>query len=61
MQKENKIRKNYYKIALAKNLGFYTYSQLNNYPIYKVINLVTRVLIYEGKSRYKAIKLIENF
>ena len=55
------MRKNWYQIALNKNLGFYTYSQINNPPIYKVINLVTRILIYEGKSRYKALKIIENF
>ena len=56
-----KNNKNWHKIALSKNLSFLIYSQLNNDPIYKVINLVTRVVLYEGKSRYKALKIIDNY
>lgn len=56
-----KNNKNWHKIALSKNLSFLICSQLNNDPIYKVINLVTRVVLYEGKSRYKALKIIDNY
>lgn len=54
-------RKNWHKIALNKNLSFITYTQLNNDPIYKVLNIVTRIKLYEGKSRYLALKTINNF
>lgn len=58
---EQKARKNWYKIALNKNLGFYTCGQYGGNVLYKVIGLVTRDTKYEGYSRYKAIKTIEQY
>lgn len=55
------MRKNWYKIALNKNLSFLIYSQINNDPIYKIIHLVNRKVLYKGKSRYLALKIINNF
>ena len=50
---------NYKELALNKCLVYEIIKQLNNSPMYRVIDMMTRDVLYYGKNGNKAKKIVK--